>query len=142
MHDDPTGYVVRGSPANISDLANDPSIFNTYPCQVNVRPQFYFAGLPHLLYGRPQLEGLPTKYEQLKESNTRQKRGDDYEGVVGRRFLVPFLLTLFGFLAALGGIHLDDKRRLWRATLIGGGYMVCGLGWLLLWLLNKQDQHT
>jgi hypothetical protein len=91
--------------------------------------------LIHFDYGRFETAGLNPEYEGLDKSDNRNDASKPHHPPVGRRFIVSLGLVLGGFLLGLGGWdNTHNQRCIVRAALVGGGLLLCGLGYGL-WLL-------
>ncbi len=81
-----------------------------------------------------QLNALPAKYEQLKETDNRQQsRKPDDPSIVGV-FLFSLFAVSFSFFGSLWGWdNFYNGRRLFGAALIGCSGLLGGLGFFAWW---------
>jgi hypothetical protein len=115
------------------------------------RPRGLLNGTLHIFglfgggtYRSPQLDGLITEYEQLKQSDSADYPSGCYQipselnqFPVIRRFIIAVFGLLNGFFVSLYGWQLlYDKRVLFGATLLGVGWLLGALGLVLLILTD------
>ena len=91
---------------------------------------FHVTGLlGSSIYSLPEPSSLQSKNNELQAANQSENAGKFDQPPIGGQFILSLFAILGGFALSLWGWQcFDNKRRLFGSALIGGGWLLGGLG--------------